>query len=213
MNTTIAAARPEPGELLRLVTERLANSGLDVRPPGPGEGCRTAIDCDGAGCTLTVSDWGSAEWEYSPWPPGDADPDLTADLATMLLTGWPGPYPRLGRRRQSGDITFKGVVGRELEARGLHVSLAACEDMEYFDVFAEIVAAAPGARGGEARVRVADDGCLTWTRSYQAEAAAVLSGPGFRGRIAEPASVAAAVTETVARAMSYLRPGGERRAA
>ena len=38
----------------------------------------------------------SAEWEYCPWSPQDADPGLTADLATALLTGQAGPQPRLG---------------------------------------------------------------------------------------------------------------------
>ena len=49
---------------------------------------------------------------------------------------------------------------------------------------------------------------LTWTRDYWAEAAAIVSGPEFRGWSADPASVADPVAGTVMRAMSYLRPGG-----
>jgi hypothetical protein len=64
------------------------------------------------------------------------------------------------------------------------------------------VATAPGA-GDEAMVCVADDGCVTWTRSYWPEAATV-PGPEPCDRIADPASVAAVIVATVARALSCL---------
>jgi hypothetical protein len=193
-NAPCAAALEKPGELLSLVMDGLSGSGLDVRR---GEGSVVAIAWPGARCTLAVSDCGRAEWEYCPQPP--ADPGLAADLATALLTGHPGPFPRLAESRDRA--TFKASVGRELKARGLDVELAVYTDEAAFDAFAEIVATAPGGNQ-DAQVHVADDGGMTWIRDYQAETTATASGPDFCG----PAGVASSVVETVMRAMSCLRP-------
>jgi len=180
----------------------LDGSGLDVRR---GEGNLLAIAWPGARCTLAVSDCGRAEWEYCPESP--ADPGLAADLATTLLTGCPGPFPRLAGSREG--TTFKGSVGRELTARGLEVGLAVYTDEAAFDAFAEIVATAPGG-DEDAQVHVADDGGLTWIREYQADAAPL--GPGFcQG--AGPGSVAAAVVQAVTRAMDCLRASEQERSA
>jgi hypothetical protein len=206
--TTISlASRAAPGELLRLVTDELAGAGLDVRPPADADGCRLDIAIPGARCTLAVGDCGSAEWEYCPWSADDADPDLTADLATVLLTGRSGPQPRLGSGHQRENVTFKGIVGLELKARGLDVELAVYCDETAFNVIAEVIATVPGLGGGQ--VRVADDGGLTWTRDYWAEAAALILAPGLRGQAADPAAIASSVVEVVARAMSLLRPAAE----
>jgi hypothetical protein len=209
VNARCAAYRTTSGELLHLVMDGMAGTGFDVSPPEPGES-RVAIACAGARCTLRVTEEGHATWDFCPWPAGNADPELAADLAVTLLTGRPGPHPWLTRKR--GGISFKGVVGLELKARGLDVELAVYTDDAYFDAFAEIVAAAPGADEA-AEVCVADDGCLTWTRSYQAEAESVVAVPEGRGRVADSSVVAAAVVATVTRAMSCLVPGGQGRAA
>ena len=157
------------------------SAGLDVRPPADADGCRLDIAWPGARCTLAVGEGGSAEWEYWPWSADDADPDLTADLATVLLTGRPGPQPRLGSRHQRENVTFKGIVGLELKARGLDVELAVYCDETAFDTFAEIIATVPGQGDGGGQVCVADDGGLTWTRDYLAEAAALVSAEGLCG--------------------------------
>jgi hypothetical protein len=201
VRATCLAGRAAPGELLRLVADGLAGAGLDVRPPADADGCRLDIAWPAARCTLAVGEGGSAEWEYWPWSPAGADPDLTADLATVLLTGRSGPQPRLGSGHQRENVTFKGIVGLELKARGLDVELAVYCDETAFDVIAEVIATVPG-QGGGGQVCVADDGGLTWTRDYLAEAAA-LSGPG---QAADPASIAGSVVEAVTRAMALLRP-------
>jgi hypothetical protein len=134
VTTTSLGGRAAPGGLLRMVAERLAGAGLDVSAPAEEEdGCRLDIAMPGARCTLAVGDCGSAEWEYWPWSADDADPDLTADLATVLLTGQAGPQPRLaGHQRE--NVTFKGIVGLELKARGLEVELAVYCDETAFDL-------------------------------------------------------------------------------
>jgi hypothetical protein len=211
VNITCLADRIAPGELLHLVADGLTDAGLDVRAPGDGDG-RLDIAWPGARCTLAVGDCGSAEWEYSPWSPQDADPDLTADLATALLTGQAGPQPSLGSGHQRENVTFKGIVGLELKARGLEVELAVYCDETAFDTFAEIIATVPGS-GEDAHVCVTDEGGLTWTRDYLAETAALVSAPDRCGQAADLAGVAGAVVEAVTRAMSLLRPAGTGRAA
>ena len=57
MTTTCLADPAAPGELLRLVADGLTGAGLEVRPPGDGEGCRLDIAWPGARCTLTVGDF------------------------------------------------------------------------------------------------------------------------------------------------------------
>lgn len=205
MTTASLAGPPAPGGLLRLVADSLAGFGLDVSAPGEEEGCRLDIAMPGARCTLALGDCGSAEWEYWPWSPDDADPDLTADVATVLLTGRAGPQPRLGSGHQLENVTFKGIVGLELKARGLEVELAVYGDETAFDTFAEIIATVPGTGDGGGQVCVADDGGLTWTRDYWADAALV-SAPGLCGQVTDPASVVGSVVEAVTRAMSLLRP-------
>jgi hypothetical protein len=210
VTTTSLADHAAPGGMLRLVADGLADAGLDVSAPGDEEGCRLDIALSGARCTLAVGEGGSAEWEYWPWSADDADPDLTADLATVLLTGQAGPQPRLGSGHQRENVTFKGIVGLELKARGLEVELAVYCDETAFDVIAEIIATVPG-QGGGGQVCVADDGGLIWTRDYLAGAAA-LPGPGHAGQAADPGSIAGLVVEAVTRAVSLLRPAEAGRA-
>jgi hypothetical protein len=211
VTATCLADHAAPGGLLRLVADGLTGAGLDVRTPGDEDGCRLDIVLPGARCTLAVGDCGSAEWEYCPWSPDDADPDLTADLATALLTGRTGPQPRLGSGHQRENITFKGIVGLELKARGLDVELAVYCDETSFDTFAEIIATVPGP-GDDGQVCVTDDDGLTWTRDYWAETA-IASGPESCGQAADPASVVGSVVEAVTRATSLLCPAEAGRAA
>jgi len=198
------AERTRPGTLLRLVIDGLAGSGLAVTLPERDDSCDVAIACQDAECQLSVDDWGRVTWEYGPRPAGSADPGLTADLATALLTGQPGPYPRLAPAFGQRGITFKAAAGLELRARGLDVALAAYLDDDYLDAQVEVSVTAPGA-ADTARVCVTDDGALTWTRDYWAEVV-IASGPGDAGRwIADPAAVARSVVAALATAMDCLR--------
>jgi hypothetical protein len=200
----VSQTSPET-ELLRLVADGLTDSGLEVRPPERYGSCRLAIACTGARCTLVVNDWGDTEWEYCPRSGGKADPKQLADVTTALLTGRADDFPRLGRGYGHEGITLKGIVGLELKARGLDVDLNVYQDEHYFDAHAEIVVTSPGSEE-DAKVCVTDDGCMIWMRDYWDEAAASASEPNLCGWITDPAAVAAAMVETVTRAMSYLRP-------
>ena len=153
-----------------------------------------------------MSDWGDVEWECCPWASDEADPKQIADVATVLLTGRAQDYPRRGNGYAREGLTFKGIVGLELRARGFDVDREVYEDADYFDARAEIVVTNPGS-GEDAAVHVADDGSVTWMRDYWAEAAIVIWEPEFRGWIADPATVAGTVVATISRAMSHVAPG------
>jgi hypothetical protein len=199
------ADRTRPGELLSLVANGLAESGFQVRPPERPGSCRLVIACRGARCTLAVDDWGDAEWAYCPGSGDGADAKELADVATALLTGRADDFPCVGRGYGHERITLKGVVGLELRARGLDVGLVVCRDEDFFDAHAEIVAASPGSDEG-AKVFITDQGCLTWIRDYWDECGTAAFETDSSWGITDPAGVAAAVVETVTRAMSYLRP-------
>jgi hypothetical protein len=208
MASASADDRAQPGDLMRLVADGLTASGLEVRLPEGEHRRRLTIGCPGARCALPVSDYGLVEWECRPQPGSDADPGQVADLATALLTGRTGDHPRRGDGYGKPGITLKGIVGLELEARGLDVELEVYEDKERFDARALIVVTNPAA-GDAATVQVADDGCVTWSCYYGDEAAAMTAEPDSCGPVPGPAEVAAAVVVTVTTAMSQALPAGQ----
>src|ERR1700735_126625 len=106
-----------PGALMRLVADGLGGNGVMVSRPGSRDGSRLSIACPAARCALTVEDWGSVIWEWSPAAGHAVDPLRLAGLACALLTGRVG----LSRWESDGagraDLTAKGRVGRELRER------------------------------------------------------------------------------------------------
>ena len=193
----------EPGELIRLVAGGLIANGFDIRPTDYERGCTLILDWRGAQCTLSVSDWGNVEWECRQWPGGEADPKRVADVATTFLTGDAADYPRLGAGYGHCGMTFKGVVGLELKARGLDVTMEIYQDERYFDAQAEIVATNSQAKN-DATIYVTDDGNLTWERNYWDEAPVYTRGPGSCELTANPGKVADVIVETVTLAMSCI---------
>jgi hypothetical protein len=195
----VDAGRGTPGELMRLVADGLAAGGFEVSLPADAGDRRLTIGCPEARCTVSVSDWGDVEWEWCPV--GQPDPRRTADMVTALLTGEaPGP-PWPASAHGPDCLTFRGLAGLELRARGFDVGLAVCADEEYLDVRAEIVVTCPGAADGAA-VHVTDDGSLTWARDRWPEATTMVRAPGYCRWITDPAKLAAAVVRTITRAMS-----------
>ncbi len=200
------ADRVRPGELRRLVADGLTASGLDIRRPDGTPRHRLLIACPGAArCALAVSDCGLVEWECCPHAGRVADPKLVADLATALLTGVAGEFPRRGGGYGRPDATLKGIVGVELAARGLDVELEVYEDRPNFEARSLIVATNPAAADAAA-VEVSDDGCVTWLCDFWDEAS-VAAEPGTCAPVPGPAEVAAAVVATVTTALSQGLPG------
>jgi hypothetical protein len=204
-STVDAEIAGEPGELMHLVANGLSGNGFDVGLPGAEGGRRLSIACPVARCALTVEDWGSVVWEWGPVAGSAVDPLDLADVASALLTGRAGLSRWEGDCGGRADLTLKGRVGRELQARGLQVGLEVYPDELSFEAHAAIVASAPGA-GQVAEVRVTDDGWLSWERDCAAEQAAMYPGPNRTAWIADPGKVAGDIVALVTLALPQSLP-------
>jgi hypothetical protein len=144
------AARPRNaiGRTAKLVMDTLAAEGFGTQPRAWEElwnltitGIRHARSC------LVVADSGYLRWDYQP----DSGPETSpAGIATMIMrllgataTGERPPDDRMYRA-----FLVKGAAGRMLEDQGLKVELLSYQDLESFDVVAEIQVARGAARSG-----------------------------------------------------------------
>jgi hypothetical protein len=152
-----------------------------------------------------VEDCGLITWEWHPAAAGGADPKQLADVASTLLTGQSVVYPRRGDSYGRPELTLKGIVGRELAARGLAVDLEVYRDEAYFDAHAAIVVTTSSDSGAE--VRITDNGCLSWERDYWPEAAAITWEPDCTVQIADPPGLAAGIVTAITQAMTVALPG------
>ena len=200
------ADHPGQGELMRLVAGGLAENGLHVRyPEREGERCLTITDIKGVWCTLSVGDTGYVEWECSGQVGADADPKQIADVVTALLTGRAAHYERLGHGYDMAGVTLKGIVGIELQARGLAVDLEVYKDDNAFDAVAEIVVTNPDTREN-GQVRITDDGVIEWEHDYWPDYAATTWEPEYTARLADVNKIARDVVATVKQAMFVVVP-------
>jgi hypothetical protein len=204
-DSTVERARP--GALMRLVADGLAGNGLDVRLPEGQDERRLAIAGQGGRCVLAVEDTGYVEWECRPAKGGEADPQEVADLAAVLLTGRPGGRPLQTGSQERPGLTLKGAVGRELQARGLAVTLEVYPDELGFEAITEIVATTPGAAVKE-EVFISDDGGVAWHRDYWPEAVAIGWEPEYHWWIVDPAKLAGDIVAKVVQAIAQGLPGG-----
>jgi hypothetical protein len=198
---TIVAHEPVPGMLMRLVTEGLKAQGFSVHLPEQEDERRVTVERWGGQCDLSVGDSGFVEWECVPWASGKADPRLTADIAAFLLAGKDEDSPRQGGGYDPRGLSFKGITGNELRARGFDVSLEVYEDNELLEAFTEIVVTNPVIHPG-ASVRITNDGAVAWECDYPCEAAATTGTPEYPAVLADPARLADSIVATVAHAIS-----------
>jgi hypothetical protein len=194
-----------PGGLMRLVAEGLTGNDFKVGPPERDDERCLSIDIPAAHCALTVEDWGSVVLDWDPAAGSAVDPLELADLASALLTGRPGPGRWEGDSGDRTNLTLKGRVGRELQARGLHVELEVYPDDEAFEAGTEIVASAPSACL-DAEVRVDDHGRLGWERDYGTEEAAICPELDNATWLADPGKVASDIVAAVTLALSHGLP-------
>src|SRR5260370_6020935 len=161
LRSPVAGPSGEPGDLLRMVGDELGARGFAVQCPAQAAGRSLTITRrDGASTYLTVDDDGSVRWECKPPRAGDADMTAFADMAVLLLTGRSDAPARQEGPQRSG-LTLKGMVGRDLRARGLPVTLEVHPDNDEFHVCGEGVAGRP-----DAHCPGNDDGLLTRERGY-----------------------------------------------
>ncbi len=198
LRSPVAGHSVKPGDLLRMVGDELGARGFAVQCPAQAAGRSLTITRrDGASTYLTVDDDGSVRWECKPPRAGDADMTAFADMAVLLLTGRSDAPARQEGPQRSG-LTLKGMVGRDLRARGLPVTLEVYPDNDAFDVCGEVVAGGP-----DANVRVNDDGVLTWERDYWPEFAVLSWEPEFSWDLSPRiGALARTIAGTIAPALS-----------
>jgi hypothetical protein len=197
----------EHGVLMHLVADGLAGKGYEVGLPEFDDERRLSVASPVARCALTVEDSGAVVCDWKPAAGSAIDPLALADLTSALLTGQAG---RAGQARwesddaDRADLTLKGRVGRELQARGLRVGLEVYPDELAFEAHTAIVASAPD-DDEDAEVRVTDDGRLSWERDY-AQAPAAGWEPECTTWITDPAKVADEIVTAVTLALSQPLP-------
>ncbi|HEX7659037.1 MAG TPA: hypothetical protein VF444_06105 [Pseudonocardiaceae bacterium] len=161
-----AEAEPQHGELAHLTAECLAAAGLRLNELTTSDpnGIPFVVEYRGARCRLYIADNADVELEWAPLDADVADPLRVADHVAGLLSADPvARDPNAGNG--SSRITFKGAVGRDLEARGFHVQLNIYQDETFFDVTVDIVVTQPD--GDEtSRVYVDDDGGFMWVANF-----------------------------------------------
>ncbi len=165
-----AGREAEPGAAMRMVAEKLAVHGYDVCEPEWPESRRLMVtNLSGTTCDVVVDDDGGVAWEYWRRPSAGADPDRLAGLVTWLLA----PERCARPRRTAGRVVtseLQGIVGRDLKARGLDVSLDVCADDHELQVVADVVVT-NRAHPERGRVLVGDEAGLTWESDYYGPAA------------------------------------------
>lgn len=102
-------------------------------------------------------------------------------LALLARTLAGGGVRRLVRCR----FLRQGIVGQGLKACGLEVALEVYPDHHAFDVVREVIAVSPN-RSQNAKVRINDNGLLTWDRDYCPEFAAISCQPQFSWDLSKP---------------------------
>jgi len=185
------------GDLMRQVAQKLTDRGFGIRYPEREEDRRLGMtDPTGICSVITVADSGNVLWECAPWAPGEADPKKMADAITSLLTGRMGGYRYRGDAYGRDGMTLKGIVGRELAARGLDVTLEIYKDTDIYDVDAAITVTNPGTEE-DARAWADDSGCITWECDYWPEVAAFAGEPDLAWRVTDPGKLVDTIVENV----------------
>jgi hypothetical protein len=174
------AARPRNaiGRTAKLVMDTLAAEGFGTQPRAWEElwnltitGMRHAWSC------LIVAGNGYLRWDYEP----DSGPETSpAGIATMImrLLGATDPGERPPDDGMYRAFLVKGAAGRMLKDQGLKVELLSYQDLESFDVVAEIQVINPGSPG-RGKVRVTDNGDIEWEchahQAFGSDAAAIVA--------------------------------------
>ncbi len=156
-----ARSRQDLGRVGRLIVDTLAVQGFGVQVREWDElwnlavtGVREARSC------LIIGDDGYLRWEYEPDSGPGTSPAAVTELVLRLLGAavLPGSPPQ-----DAAYPTFplKGAAGRLLEDQGMKVELLSYEDLESFDVVADIQVTNP-AWPGRGAVRVGDNADIEW---------------------------------------------------
>jgi hypothetical protein len=199
----LAESALKPGELMHLVADGLTEHGLSICYPQRGDSRRLVVKGmrDSVCCFLSVGDTGEVEWCCPVRDDRDADPRRVADAVAVLLRGHAGREGRPGPCAGAERMTFRGIVARELKARGLRAGLEVYTDDDVFDVVAVIAVDDPDDRC-DSEAWVDDDGVIEWRRDYCQDFALVTWEPGARASVVDKAGIARDIVGKVTSALS-----------
>ncbi len=149
----------QTGRAARLVIEQLVGHGFGVQTrEWPELWELTVVGVTGGRSGLTVAGDGFLRWSYQPDNGLRSSP---ADLAGIVLHLFGADTRNLPDGSAYRSFLLKGAVGRLLQDRGMKVELLTYEDLESFDVVAEISATCPD-RPEMGTVRVSDHADVEW---------------------------------------------------
>jgi hypothetical protein len=149
------------GRAARLVIDQLVAHGFGVQTREWEELWNlTVVGVEQARACLTVADEDLyLRWDYQPHTGPRSSPAALAAIVLHIFGADARNLPDDGTAYR--NFLLKGAVGRILEDQGLKVELLTYEDMESFDVVAEISVTCP-ARPELGPVRVTDHGDVEW---------------------------------------------------
>jgi hypothetical protein len=180
------------GTAAQLITDQLTAHGFGVQTREWDEVRNlTVVGVEQARSCLTVTDGGHLRWDYQPSPGPDTSPAAVTQIILHLL----GAAPAEDRPLNDGTypaFPVKGAAGRLLQDHGLKVALETYEDLESFDVVAEIHITNPG-QPGRGMVTVNDNGDIEW----ECQASQAFNG--------EPAAIVAVIAPILTRAPATRR--------
>jgi hypothetical protein len=151
----------DPSKVMGIVGGDLSARGFQIQPLARDDAyCLTVTSPTWARCEVSIEDDGAVRWECKPAANRDSDPHLLTQLVLRMLAA---NYACSGNPEPSAPsgATLKSAVGRALDACGLDVRLAVCQDTACFEVEAQIVVANPE-RPERGQVRLSDNADMVW---------------------------------------------------
>jgi hypothetical protein len=162
LNGVLAERECVPGQLMRMVAGELIAHGFEVRSPEYDDERRLTItNLKDMRCWLIIEDCGYVECECVPQPSHDNDPTMLIGMVKNVLASDSEKRYHVAERPRMRNLSLKGIVGHELKAAGLDVGLDVYEDLDSYEVTAEIVVTNPG-KPERGEIRISDEGAVTW---------------------------------------------------
>jgi hypothetical protein len=148
------------GRAARRVTDALVAQGFGVQTREWAELWNlTIVGAEQARSCLTAADDGYLRWDYQPHTGPATSP--TALAATVLYLFGASAQDLPPDEKAYPTFLLKGATGRVLQDRGLKVELLTYQDLESFDVIADISVTSPD-RPALGSVRVNDHADIEW---------------------------------------------------
>ncbi len=160
---TLSDAGPASGQLIPVLSRRLAAAGMGVEISRHRDTCElTILGAAGGKSFVALGADDQARWYYEPATGPGTSPAVLTSIITYLLGVPPGPPDPAAYHA----LPLKGQVGRALQDRGLTVVLRVSEDLDSFEATTDIDITSP-ARPWLGTITMSDDAALDWHCDWQ----------------------------------------------